>query len=194
MVLLRLCLPNRAPRAALQAPSRIYQQPENALNCAEGPLRSSCEPFQHNYEPLPNPPILYRWTNCVNQCKNELIAVNQTESALDLLNKINMNKRTRGAAITVLEPILLRFIELAVLLRKRTSSPRSHSTRNSSERRFTAIELVTNKFIGLSGVRVAEAQTNKSTSTMWMTWMPLRPRVYHSFHRVWRYLQRPRGP
>ncbi|KAJ3242556.1 eukaryotic translation initiation factor 3 subunit A [Chytriomyces hyalinus] len=91
----------------------------------------------------------------------ELIAVSQHESALDLLHEVIMSKRTRATSIAVLEPILLRFIELAVIMRKgKVAKEGLHQYKNISQNvTVTAIELVIKKFIDLSEAKVAEAQT-----------------------------------
>ncbi|KAJ3070262.1 eukaryotic translation initiation factor 3 subunit A, partial [Rhizoclosmatium hyalinum] len=67
-----------------------------------------------------------------------------------------MSKRSRATAINVLEPILLRFIELAVLLRKgKLAKEGLHQYKNISQNiTVTAIEVVIKKFIDLSESKV----------------------------------------
>ncbi|KAJ3001168.1 UNVERIFIED_CONTAM: eukaryotic translation initiation factor 3 subunit A, partial [Siphonaria sp. JEL0065] len=91
----------------------------------------------------------------------ELVGVNQTESALDLLHEVIMSKRSRATTITVLEPILLRFVELSVTLRKgKLVKEGLHQYKNISQNvSVTAIELVIKRFIDLSEAKVAEAQS-----------------------------------
>ncbi|KAJ3131240.1 eukaryotic translation initiation factor 3 subunit A [Physocladia obscura] len=89
------------------------------------------------------------------------MAVNQSETALDLLHEVIMSKRSRSTAITTLEPVVLRFIELSVFLRKgKMAKEVLHQYKNISQNvSVAAIELVIKKFIDLSEAKVAEAQT-----------------------------------
>ncbi|KAG9973439.1 hypothetical protein KCU78_g23067, partial [Aureobasidium melanogenum] len=48
----------------------------------------------------------------------ELIAVNQKQSALTILHEHVTSKRTRNSTIASLEPVVLLFVELCVELRK----------------------------------------------------------------------------
>ncbi|KAI9336078.1 hypothetical protein BDR26DRAFT_865085 [Obelidium mucronatum] len=74
--------------------------------------------------------------------------------------EVIMSKRSRATAINVLEPIVLRFIELCVLLSKgKLAKEGLHQYKNISQNvTVTAIELVIKKFIDLSEAKVAEAQ------------------------------------
>ncbi|KAJ3386390.1 eukaryotic translation initiation factor 3 subunit A [Entophlyctis sp. JEL0112] len=91
----------------------------------------------------------------------ELMAVNQIDSALDLLHEILMSKRSRSSPLTVLEPIVLRFVELAVTLRKgKIVKEGLHQYKNISQNvSVSAIELVIKRFIDQAEAKVAEAQS-----------------------------------
>lgn len=52
------------------------------------------------------------------QRAQELIAVNQKQSALTILHEHVTSKRTRNSTIASLEPVVLLFVELCVELRK----------------------------------------------------------------------------
>src|SRR5271170_494963 len=53
-----------------------------------------------------------------NSCCIELIAVGQNLAALQSLHEIITSKRSKSASLQSLEPIMLRFVELCVNLRK----------------------------------------------------------------------------
>ncbi|KAJ3380039.1 eukaryotic translation initiation factor 3 subunit A [Entophlyctis sp. JEL0112] len=106
--------------------------------------------------------IKKRENNRVKQSNaRELIAVNQIDTALDLLHEILMSKRSRASPLTVLEPIVLRFVELAVNLRKgKIVKEGLHQYKNISQNvSVSAIELVIKRFIDQAEAKVAEAQS-----------------------------------
>ncbi|KAJ3291883.1 eukaryotic translation initiation factor 3 subunit A [Borealophlyctis nickersoniae] len=90
----------------------------------------------------------------------ELIAVGSNTSALSLLHEIVMSKRSRSTPLTALEPIMLKFVELCVNLRKgKMAKEGLHQYKNISQNiTVTTIEMVIKKFIELSENRVSEAQ------------------------------------
>lgn len=57
-------------------------------------------------------------TSLRQQRAQELIAVNQKQSALTILHEHVTSKRTRNSTIASLEPVVLLFVELCVELRK----------------------------------------------------------------------------
>ncbi|KAJ3116688.1 eukaryotic translation initiation factor 3 subunit A [Phlyctochytrium bullatum] len=105
------------------------------------------------------PPFYQRPENALKRAE-ELIAVNQNASALELLHDVIMSKRSRTTPLTSLEPIMLKFIELSVLLRKgKVSKEGLHQYKNISQNvTISTIELVIKKFIELSEAKVTEAQ------------------------------------
>ncbi|TPX30121.1 hypothetical protein SmJEL517_g06243 [Synchytrium microbalum] len=90
----------------------------------------------------------------------ELIAVGQNGSALQLLHEIVLSRRSRSTAIASLEPIMLKFIELCVQMRKgKTAKEGLHQYKNIQQNNnITTIEVVIKKFIDLSEQKVADAQ------------------------------------
>ena len=64
----------------------------------------------------------------------ELIAVGQNSSGLTLLHEIVMSKRSRSTPLTALEPIMLKFVELCVALRKgKVAKEGLHQYKNISQ-------------------------------------------------------------
>jgi translation initiation factor 3 subunit A len=62
------------------------------------------------------------------------MAVSQHSAALELLHDVMMAKRTRSTPLTSLEPIMLKFVELSVLLRKsKTAKEGLHQYKNISQ-------------------------------------------------------------
>ncbi|KAI9336491.1 hypothetical protein DFJ73DRAFT_790600 [Zopfochytrium polystomum] len=98
----------------------------------------------------------------------ELIAVSQHNSALELLHDIMMSKRSRTTPLTTLEPIMLKFVELAVVLKKgKTAKEGLHQYKNISQNiTVTSIEVVIKRFIELTEVKVAEAQAKAEQITL----------------------------
>ncbi|KAJ3007260.1 eukaryotic translation initiation factor 3 subunit A [Thoreauomyces humboldtii] len=91
----------------------------------------------------------------------DLIAVSQPASALSLLHDIVMSKRSRSTPLTVLEPIMLKFVELCVTLRKgKTAKEGLHQYKNISQNiTVSSIESVIKRFIEVAENQVATAQT-----------------------------------
>ncbi|KAK9459066.1 uncharacterized protein V1516DRAFT_687529 [Lipomyces oligophaga] len=90
----------------------------------------------------------------------ELLAVDQSGDALNLLHEIITSKRTRNTPIASLEPVMLRFVELCVQLRKgKLAKEGLHTYKNVAQNTSVgSIEIVLKKFIDLSKQKVAEAQ------------------------------------
>ena len=64
----------------------------------------------------------------------ELIAVGQNVAALQSLHEIVISKRSRNTPLVALEPIMLRFVELCVNLRKgKTAKEGLHQYKNISQ-------------------------------------------------------------
>ncbi|CAG8650127.1 7805_t:CDS:2 [Dentiscutata erythropus] len=104
-------------------------------------------------------PFYQRPENALKRAE-ELIAVGQNVAALTSLHEIVISKRSRSTSLTALEPIMLRFVELCVNLRKgKTAKEGLHQYKNISQNTsVTTIELVIKKFIELSEEKVTAAQ------------------------------------
>jgi len=64
----------------------------------------------------------------------ELIAVGQNVAALQSLHEIVISKRSRSTPLAALEPIMLRFVELCVNLRKGKAAKEGlHQYKNISQ-------------------------------------------------------------
>ena len=89
-----------------------------------------------------------------------LVSVGQTHAALQSLTEMFSSKRFRSTPLASLEPIMLRFIELCVELRKgRTAKEGLMQYKNIAQNTSVAsIEVVVNRFIQLSDAKVQEAQ------------------------------------
>ncbi|KAK6001424.1 hypothetical protein QM012_002755 [Aureobasidium pullulans] len=90
----------------------------------------------------------------------ELIAVNQKQSALTILHEHVTSKRTRNSTIASLEPVVLLFVELCVELRKgKAAKDGLYNYKNTSQNtNIATIELVFKRFIELAESKVSEAQ------------------------------------
>ncbi|KAI8822422.1 uncharacterized protein EV422DRAFT_577515 [Fimicolochytrium jonesii] len=99
---------------------------------------------------------------------DDLIAVSQPGAALTLLHDIVMSKRSRSTPLTILEPIMHKFVELSVNLRKgKTAKEGLHQYKNISQNTtVSSIESVIKKFIELSEAKVAEAQAKAEKLTV----------------------------
>jgi len=89
-----------------------------------------------------------------------LVAVGQTHAALQSLTEMFASKRFRSTPLVSLEPIMMRFVELCVELRKGRSAKEGlmqykNIAQNSS---VASIENVVKRFIQLADGKVAEAQ------------------------------------
>ena len=93
-----------------------------------------------------------------------LVSVGQTHAALQSLTEMFSSKRFRSTPLASLEPIMLRFIELCVELRKgRTAKEGLMQYKNIAQNTSVAsIEVVVNRFIQLSDAKVQEAQEKAS--------------------------------
>ncbi|CCL98379.1 uncharacterized protein FIBRA_00374 [Fibroporia radiculosa] len=89
-----------------------------------------------------------------------LISVGQNHAALQSLTEMFTSKRFRSTPLASLEPIVLRFIELCVDMRKgRTAKEGLMQYKNIAQNSSVAsIEVVINRFIQLSDAKVQEAQ------------------------------------
>ncbi|KAI8814320.1 hypothetical protein BJ742DRAFT_787141 [Cladochytrium replicatum] len=98
----------------------------------------------------------------------ELIAVGQNAAALTLLHELIMSKRARTTQLNALEPIVLKFVELCVNLRKgKTAKEGLHQFKNISQNiTVSSIEVVIKRFIELSDQKVIEAQAKAERLTL----------------------------
>ena len=89
-----------------------------------------------------------------------LVSVGQMHAALQSLTEMFSSKRFRSTPLTSLEPIMLRFVELCVEMRKgRTAKEGLMQYKNIAQNTSVAsIEVVINKFIQLADAKVQEAQ------------------------------------
>ncbi|KAI0822134.1 hypothetical protein BC628DRAFT_1327849 [Trametes gibbosa] len=89
-----------------------------------------------------------------------LVSVGQTHAALQSLTEMFSSKRFRATPLASLEPIMLRFIELCVDLRKgRTAKEGLMQYKNIAQNSSVgSIEVVISRFIQLSDAKVQEAQ------------------------------------
>ncbi|KIW65766.1 eukaryotic translation initiation factor 3 subunit A [Phialophora macrospora] len=105
------------------------------------------------------PPLHTRPENVLRRAQ-ELIAVEQTQAALNVLHEHVTSKRSRNSAISSLEPVMLLFVELCVDLRKGKSAKDGlYQYKNIAQNtNVGTIELVLKKFIELAEQKVQEAQ------------------------------------
>lgn len=96
-----------------------------------------------------------------------LVSVGQTHAALQSLTEMFQSKRFRSAPLASLEPIMIRFVELCVDLRKgRTAKEGLMQYKNIAQNSSVAsIEVVINKFIQLADAKVQEAQAQAEKAT-----------------------------
>ncbi|KAF2192615.1 hypothetical protein K469DRAFT_717184 [Zopfia rhizophila CBS 207.26] len=90
----------------------------------------------------------------------ELIGVQQSQAALQLLHEHVVSKRTRNSPIASLEPVMILFVELCVDLRKgKLAKDGLYQYKNTAQNtNVGTIELVFKKFIELAEQKVTEAQ------------------------------------
>ncbi|KAK9477585.1 hypothetical protein V1514DRAFT_333309 [Lipomyces japonicus] len=98
----------------------------------------------------------------------ELLAVDQSADALNMLREIITSKRTRSTAITSLEPMMNLFVELCVQLRKgKLAKEGLYTYKNIAQNTSVgSIEVVFKKFIDLSKAKVTEAQAQAEKITL----------------------------
>ncbi|EPQ53116.1 hypothetical protein GLOTRDRAFT_107210 [Gloeophyllum trabeum ATCC 11539] len=89
-----------------------------------------------------------------------LVSVGQTHAALQSLTEMFQSKRFRSTPLASLEPIMLRFVELCVDMRKgRTAKEGLMQYKNIAQNTNVAsIEVVINRFVQLADAKVQEAQ------------------------------------
>ncbi|KAG6826515.1 hypothetical protein H0H92_015507, partial [Tricholoma furcatifolium] len=89
-----------------------------------------------------------------------LVSVGQTHAALQSLTEMFTSKRFRSTPLTSLEPIMMRFVELCVDMRKgRTAKEGLMQYKNIAQNTSVqSIEAVINRFIQLADAKVREAQ------------------------------------
>ncbi|KAI9217950.1 hypothetical protein BC828DRAFT_389908 [Blastocladiella britannica] len=101
------------------------------------------------------------------QRAEELVAVNTPGEALNVLEETLTNRRTRGAVIPSVEPLALRFIELAVdLNRPRTAREGLHAFKNLAQNTAVAsVEKVIRRFLERAELKLREAKQNLEKNT-----------------------------
>ncbi|EIM80616.1 uncharacterized protein STEHIDRAFT_86839 [Stereum hirsutum FP-91666 SS1] len=89
-----------------------------------------------------------------------LISVGQTHAALQSLTEMFSSKRFRSTPLTSLEPIMIRFVELCVDMRKgRTAKEGLMQYKNIAQNTSVgSIEVVIQRFVSLADAKVQEAQ------------------------------------
>ncbi|KAK4944007.1 eukaryotic translation initiation factor 3 subunit A [Elasticomyces elasticus] len=107
---------------------------------------------------MPPPPHI-RPENVLRRAQ-ELMAVDQTQAALNVLHEHVTSKRSRNSPIASLEPVMLLFVELSVDLRKgKAAKDGLYQYKNIAQNtNVGTIELVLKKFIELAEQKVQEAQ------------------------------------
>jgi len=89
-----------------------------------------------------------------------LVSVGQSHAALQSLVEMFSSKRFRSTPLATLEPIVIRFVELCVDMRKgRTAKEGLMQYKNIAQNTSVgSIEVVINRFIQLADAKVQEAQ------------------------------------
>ncbi|EPS38726.1 hypothetical protein H072_7521 [Dactylellina haptotyla CBS 200.50] len=106
------------------------------------------------------PPVPHAKPENVLKRAQELIAVNQSPTALQILHEHITSKRSRNTPIASLEPVILLFIDLCVDLRKgKTAKDGLYQYKNIAQNTTVqTIEMVLRTFIEKSEAKVTEAQ------------------------------------
>ncbi|KAK6503462.1 eukaryotic translation initiation factor 3 subunit A [Arthrobotrys musiformis] len=112
------------------------------------------------------PPVPHAKPENVLKRAQELIAVNQSAAALQILHEHITSKRSRSAPIASLEPVILLFIDLCVELRKgKTAKDGLYQYKNIAQNTTVqTIEMVLRTFIEKSEAKVTDAQKLAETS------------------------------
>lgn len=102
--------------------------------------------------PLTRPELVLRRAD-------ELLSVGQPLAALSSISEVFSSKRFRSTPLTVLEPIMVRFLELCVDLRKgRTAKDGLHMYKNVAQNTSVgSVEVVIQKFLEQSRAKLSEA-------------------------------------
>ncbi|KDQ58076.1 hypothetical protein JAAARDRAFT_256306 [Jaapia argillacea MUCL 33604] len=95
-----------------------------------------------------------------------LVSVGQSHAALQSLTEMFSSKRFRSTPLSSLEPIMLRFVELCVDMRKgRTAKEGLMQYKNIAQNtNVNSIEVVIQKFVNLADAKVREAQAKASAA------------------------------
>ncbi|KAI9184060.1 eukaryotic translation initiation factor 3 subunit A [Blastocladiella emersonii ATCC 22665] len=98
------------------------------------------------------------------QRAEELVAVNASVEALHVLEDTLKSRRTRGAPIASVEPLALRFIELAVDLNRGLSAREAlHSFKNLAQNTSVgSVERVVRRFLEYSEIKLKDAKEAKA--------------------------------
>ncbi|KAK6361242.1 eukaryotic translation initiation factor 3 subunit A [Orbilia blumenaviensis] len=112
------------------------------------------------------PPVPHAKPENVLKRAQELIAVNQSAAALQILHEHITSKRSRNTPIASLEPVILLFIDLCVELRKgKTAKDGLYQYKNIAQNTTVqTIEMVLRIFIEKSEAKVTDAQKLAETS------------------------------
>jgi len=113
--------------------------------------KTSSQPF--NMAPFSKP-------DAVLKQAEGLVSVGQTHAALQSLTEMFSSKRFRSTPLASLEPIMLRFVELCVDMRRgRTAKEGLMQYKNIAQNTSVgSIEVVINKFVQLADAKVQDAQ------------------------------------
>ncbi|KAH7925748.1 hypothetical protein BV22DRAFT_1033670 [Leucogyrophana mollusca] len=100
-----------------------------------------------------------------------LVSVGQTHAALQSLTEMFQSKRFRSTPLAALEPIMLRFVELCVDMRKgRTAKEGLMQYKNIAQNTSVAsIEAVVSRFLQLSDAKVQAAQGEADKAVVALT-------------------------
>ncbi|KAK6544240.1 eukaryotic translation initiation factor 3 subunit A [Orbilia ellipsospora] len=114
------------------------------------------------------PPVPHAKPENVLKRAQELIAVNQSPAALQILHEHITSKRSRNTPIASLEPVILLFIDLCVDLRKgKTAKDGLYQYKNIAQNTTVqTIEMVLRIFIEKSEAKVTAAQKEAEQTTV----------------------------
>ncbi|KAL5035599.1 eukaryotic translation initiation factor 3 subunit A [Batrachochytrium dendrobatidis] len=104
-------------------------------------------------------PFYQKPENAIKRAE-ELVAVNQHSAALNLLHEVILSKRARSTSIQVLEPIVIKFIEFAVILGKgKVVREALYQYKNIVQNTtVVTIEHVIKRYLELAEEQLAQAQ------------------------------------
>ncbi|KAH6561510.1 hypothetical protein BASA50_011220 [Batrachochytrium salamandrivorans] len=112
-------------------------------------------------------PFYQKPENAIKRAE-ELIAVSQQPAALNLLHEVLLSKRARSTPLSILEPIIIKFIELAVVLGKgKVVREALYQYKNIVQNvTIVAIEHVIKRYLELAEEKLAEAQAKAEKITI----------------------------
>lgn len=124
-----------------------------------GPQHKFC-PLHRRTRPVLNIMAPFSKPETVLKQAEGLVSVGQNHAALQSLTDIFNSKRLRSTPLAALEPIMLRFVELCVDMRKgRTAKEGLMQYKNIAQNTSVgSIEIVIKRFVQLADEKVQEAQ------------------------------------